>query len=544
MRAAYHSAVLRWPYHAEALIIGDGRVYHDAARRILHGNPWGVPVSYQDPLYPALLALMVRLTASDLAGPLIVQHTLGLASAALAWVIARRMAGPLAGLVAAAFAALSPVAIYYEGLIEKSTPGIFIFALAVWFLASGLGQGRAGRIAGAGAALALVSLLRGNALLVLPVASLAILLTYPRALPAGRGILALVIGVAVVFIPAMARNRMISGSWALTAGQGGANFWVGNNPGNATGTFRPPPFLRADPALEEIDWRVEAERRTSGSLSRDEVSRFWFREGLRFWKDQPWAALWNTLRKARWYFSAYELPDTQAYPFFRDHFRILRLPLPGMGPIVALALAGMLFSLAAWRARSAEFWLFVGYATSVILFFVLGRYRVVALSLFAAFAGVAIATLADWVRRREMRKLAGAAAVLVIAFGVAYRARPRERYVFPRLNIALALWQEGRLEEAERFTREGLVINPRDVPSLELLGEIALERGDLSEANRALMKAIFIDPTRQSLQFAVIRLLERQGRKQQAVDLLRLMLRKDPFNETVRKELRALGSGP
>ena len=113
LRAVYLHAVLAWPYHREVLLVGDGAVYHDAARRILSGSPWGVPVSWQDPLYPTFLALVMKITGSDLAGPLAVQHALGIGSAWLAWAIARRMAGPAAGLFGAGLVALSPVPIYY-----------------------------------------------------------------------------------------------------------------------------------------------------------------------------------------------------------------------------------------------------------------------------------------------------------------------------------------------------------------------------------------------------------------------------------------------
>ncbi|OGP86056.1 MAG: hypothetical protein A2Y95_12965 [Deltaproteobacteria bacterium RBG_13_65_10] len=534
-RAAYFRALLHWPYHREALIVGDGRVYHDAALRILAGSPWGVPVSWQDPLYPTFLALVMKLTGSDLSGPLLVQHGLGLAAAVLAWVIGRRMAGPVAGLVAAGFVALSPVAVYYEGLLEKSAPGVFFFALAAWLLASGIATGSARRAAGAGAALALTALLRGNTLLVLPAAALAVAVARP-APRRGPVVLALAAGVALVFVPAIVRNHAIRGTWSLTAGQGGANFWDGNNPGNKTGTFWVPRFLRADPQFEEADWRVEAQRRTGGSLTSAEVSRFWFREGLRFWTESPAAAIRNTVRKALLFVSARELPDTQAFPFFRDHFAPLRLPLPGMGPIAALSLVGAAISLGVWRARAAELALFAGYAASVVLFFVLGRYRVITLALFAAFAGVAVAAMVEFARRRERTRFAVLVAALALALVPVWRARGPEQHVFPYLNIALTLHREGRDAEAERFVLEGLSVNPRDVPSLQLRGELALARGDTALAEQWLLRAFRLDPSLRPLQLDLVHLREKQGRPEEALALVEILLREDPFDSSVRAE--------
>jgi len=545
LRAVYLHAVLDWAYHREVLLVGDGAIYHDAARRILSGSPWGVPVSWQDPLYPTFLALVMKITGSDLAGPLLAQHALGLGSAWLAWAIARRMAGPLAGLIAAALAALSPVPIYYEGLIEKSAPGIFLFGLAAWLLASGLARGRAGQVAGSGIAMALTALLRGNALLVLPVAASAIVLARPRPIGAARALLAFAIGIALVFGPAVARNRVIAGSFALTAGQGGANFWVGNNAGNLSGTFWPPPFLRDDPRHEEFDWKAEAERRAGRMLEKGEVSRFWFREGLRTWVDAPGFAARNTLRKALLFVSAIELPDTQTLLFFRDRFAILRLPLPGMGPISALALVGVLLSLAAWRSRAAELALLAGYAGSVVLFFVLGRYRIVALPLLAAFAGVAVGGLVDLARRRYALGLAVTAAAVAFSAGVAYRARAPEHYAFAYFNLAFSLAQEGRYEEAAGPLQEGLALDPHSIAGGEIEARLAMAQDDLPRADAALDRALRRAPGRRSLRIALGRLRERQGRQAEAIAIFQKLGEEDPMDDLVRREMQALrAAGP
>ncbi len=544
LRAAYLRAALEWPWHREVLLVGDGAVYHDAARRILSGSPWGVPISWQDPLYPTFLALATKITGSDLAGPLAVQHALGVLSAWLAWAIARRMGGGVAGLVAAALAALSPVPIFYEGLVEKSAPGIFLFGLAAWGLGSGLARGSAGLLVASGIALALTALLRGNALLVIPAAALAILLARPRPISAVRALLAFTIGIGLVFGPTMSRNRVITGSLALTAGQGGANFWLGNQAGNRTGTFQPPRFLRDDPRFEESDWKAEAERRAGRMLEKGEVSRFWFEEGLRTWWQAPGFAVRNTVRKALLFVSAIELPDTQTFPFFRERFAILRLPLPGMGPICALAIVGAALSLGAWRARAPEIALLLGYAGSVTLFFVLGRYRVVALPLLAAFAGVAAGGIVEMARRRDVRALGAAVAALALSAGIAYRARAPERYAFPYFNLAFALSQQGRYEEAAGPLARGLTLDPHSIAGGELEARIAMARGDLPRADAALGRALARAPERWSLRVAQARLRARQGRREEAIAMLQKLSEEDPMNAQVRRELQALRATP
>lgn len=542
LRAAYLRSLLGWPYWRELVLSGDGRVYHLAALEILSGSPWGVPVSFQDPLYSLFLAGVMKLTGITPVGPLIVQAALGLLCALLAWAIARRVAGPAAGVVAAALVALSPVAVFHEGLLEKATLCMLLFTLAAWLLASGLARGRRARVAGAGAALAAAVLLRGNVLVVLPIALAIPIAARPRKVNAPAGVSLLLLGIAVVFGLAAFRNYDVFGDWTLAPGQVGPSFYIGNNPGNRTGTFMTWPWLRDDLRFEERDWRAEAQRRTGRLMSRGATSAFWLGEGLAFWRDHPGAAMKSFLRKGLLYLSEFDQPDTHPYLFFRRRFAPLRLPLPGMGPIVALSVLGLLASIPFWRARATEMALFLAYAASVVVFFVLGRFRLVALPLFAVFAGIAVAALVDLAGRRSFLKLSAAAAVLLAAFLVTQRGEYPEVYEWPLFNVAVRLMEQGRFEEARPLVEEGLAAHPDSAIGLELRGELALEAGDLETADRALERAAAYAPDRHSVKMALARLRDREGKKDEAMALLEEMLRADPFDAEARRardEMRA-----
>lgn len=57
-----------------------------------------------------------------------------------------------------------------------------------------------------------------------------------------------------------------------------------------------------------------------------------------------------------------------------------------------------------------------------------------------------------------------------------------------------SLLQQGRLDEAERAARQSLQHQPRDVEALNVLGLIALRRGQLTHAQQLLESSISIDP--------------------------------------------------
>ena len=59
---------------------------------------------------------------------------------------------------------------------------------------------------------------------------------------------------------------------------------------------------------------------------------------------------------------------------------------------------------------------------------------------------------------------------------------------------AQTLLQQGRLDDAERAARQSLQAQPRDVASLNVLGLIALRRGQLPRAQQLLESSIDIDP--------------------------------------------------
>lgn len=60
---------------------------------------------------------------------------------------------------------------------------------------------------------------------------------------------------------------------------------------------------------------------------------------------------------------------------------------------------------------------------------------------------------------------------------------------------AQTLLQQGRLDDAERVARQSLQHHPRDAESLNVLGLIALRRGQLPRAEQLLESSIAIDPS-------------------------------------------------
>jgi predicted membrane-bound mannosyltransferase len=109
-----------------SVLIGDGQQYDAWAQRIAAGDWLGSGVFYQAPLYPYLLGVVFAVAGHSLLAVRLVQAVLGAVSCALLGVAGRRFVGARAGLVAGAMLALYPPAIFFDGLIQKSSLDLFL----------------------------------------------------------------------------------------------------------------------------------------------------------------------------------------------------------------------------------------------------------------------------------------------------------------------------------------------------------------------------------------------------------------------------------
>ena len=104
-----------------ALLMGDSHGYDEWARRIAAGDWFGTEVFYQAPLYPYLLAVVFKLAGNSLFIVRLLQTALGTASCLLLAHAGRRFFNERVGLVAGWFLAVVQPAIFFDGLIQRSS---------------------------------------------------------------------------------------------------------------------------------------------------------------------------------------------------------------------------------------------------------------------------------------------------------------------------------------------------------------------------------------------------------------------------------------
>lgn len=242
----------------------------------------------------------------------------------------------------------------------------------------------------AGVMLGLSALARSNILLFLPLILLWMLLTFPgKSSPKIGWYLVVCTAMALTIAPVTIRNYFASykHQFVLTTSGGGMNLWIGNNP-SASGNFG------FDGGLLET---TRARMRATGTTFGDEV--------FHFIRTSPKEYLQLEYEKLQMIWRGYEISNLIPYYIFRPASRILRLPLINFVVIGPLSLVGMLLALKRWQTCSLLYAYVVVQVATMLLFFVLARYRLVMVPVVTIFAAYTIWELVQAGRKQQWRRL-------------------------------------------------------------------------------------------------------------------------------------------
>ena len=587
----------------------DPKMYDEWAQRIAAGRLLSDAPFFLDPLYPYFVGAIYAVAGRSLLAVAAVQAVLGALAAPLVFDAARPWLPRPVPRVAGIAAALYLPAVFFGTVLMKPTLALFLVALMLWLLSRAMLAGRPVDWAVAGAALGVVGLARGTALGTVPALALAAALELRGD---GRGrtlarVASFLAGVLVATIPTLAHNFAVSGELIPTTTNWGQIYFIGNNPDNANGRFMELPFVRSEPVHEQEDFKREAERRAGRTLTHREVSGFWFAESARWIRAHPgdWARLqWKKLRV---FWGGYETPASLDYYFYRRSAPVLRLPIPGFEVLGPFALLGTLLALRrrGWPQLVAVYALAL--SISVVAFFVLTRFRLLAAPALYVLAALAAVELAGAVRaaiggRARMRALALAALLLAaFAFVNLPVQAPRDYWTYrladaiglptrlettakahfnlgvtcaaladgaadpaatlrqaeQELRAALAeeerpetlvelgkvLAREGRDDDAIPVYEQALALAPYDWRARHTLGLLHLRGGRPREAEAAFAEALRLAPRHAANAVRLGEALLAQGRAGEAAEAFRYALRIDPDDRAARDGLARASGG-
>jgi tetratricopeptide (TPR) repeat protein len=519
-------------------LMGDARAYDQWAVRLASGDWIGRDVFYQSPLYPYALGVVYAAVGRDLVVVRVIQALLGAASCVLLARATASFVSRRAGIVAGFILALYAPAIFLDGLIQKSVLDVFLVCTALWIL-SGLATGgdapghsdgrtafgwRGRPIVWAGAlgvVCGALMLTRENAL-VLAAVLLVWLIASGVGDPRRRVALPLVFvaGLACALAPVTARNWMVGGGLAITTAQFGPNLYIGNN-ANADGSYMALREGRGDPAFEREDATAIAERSVGRPLSPGDVSGFWRDRALDFIRAQPgpWLAL--TGRKVMLFLNDAELIDTEAQESHAQWSWPLRLTsgIGRFGVLLPLAAFGLIVLGPLSPALRLVLALAVGYVASVVVFFVVARYRYPLIPLLIVFAAAGFTTTRTLATAGSWRRFAAAGIPLALAACTFWPTlSSAEMRAITETNLGAARQKERRYDEAIHHYRRAIADNPHYAPAHNNLGVALRELGRLDDAAVAYREALSLQPDFKEVHYNLGTVLLEQGQTAAALD--------------------------
>ena len=497
VRVIYQLQLSATPFFSQVCL--DPEYYHKWALSIVKNGLFYKSVFWGNPLYPYFLAGVYLICGVRFLIIRLIQHCMGVLTCVLVYRIGARWFSKPVGIVGCILLAFYPATIFYEGSLVIATLALLLHTLAIWMIAEWNKKYHGWRWLVIGILFGLAYTARGSGIVfAVPVW----IFLYLKEFSLRKRVLQIglyCVGICIAILPFSLHNYFVGGQWALTTSHWGETFYVGNNLG-ANGGNTQPEFVRAGPFTEHEDFRLEAQKRTGREMSLEESSEYWFGQAGAFIKKYPVRFLKLLLLKSFYFVQGFERPDNINIYFLRDKLNILRFPLIPYGVIIALALWGMGWSVFHSKRRSHKLllMLYVFYAVSVVLFFITSRYRVPVISIAVLFAGYALVTMGNLLKKRKI-KFFISAVLMILSVGIVLNVCGSKN-----LNIVIECNRIGTLynktaqpEKAYTWYKRAYRLDSSDALTKYNLGIVARELNRHEEAvtwfKRALIRNRFPD---------------------------------------------------
>jgi tetratricopeptide (TPR) repeat protein len=357
------------------------------------------------------------------------------------------------------------------------------------------------------------------------------------------------VGVLLVLLPVAARNYSVAGGWYLTTSQFGSNLYIGNHPG-AHGSYVALREGRGSPEYERLDATELAEADSGRRLIPSEVSGYWTAKTLAYIESQPGDWLRLLGRKARLLVSSTEIVDTESQESHAEYSWPLRVlgPLWHFGLLLPLAIVGA----AVWWPDRRRVWplyaLTAVYAASVVLFFVVARYRLPLVPIIIVFAALGAVTLVESLTRAAPKAALRPGiriAIVIATLGGILANWPlhtaASQQAITENNLGTALQEEGRPEEAIDRYKRALALQSDYTPAMNNLGTALRAAGRVDEAVAVYDDAVRANAGGATLQLNRGNALMAQGKMEEAIAAFRQAVALDPNSAHARDALaRAL----
>ncbi|MCD4749999.1 MAG: glycosyltransferase family 39 protein [Thermoanaerobaculales bacterium] len=466
------------------------------------------------PGYAFVLAGIFRLVGGEALGLRVVQMGLGLVSVVLAWLIGRRLLGPVVGVVWAALMVLNWPLLYFQGGLNGAWLLVLLSLVLTVLLFRLAKQPNWPWAASAGAVLGLLALVRPNALLFAPVLVVWGWWVVRRRRLTNRfwpmAVAAAVVG-AVVLTPTALRNWRVEGTFALVSANGGLTLYHANNEdaaGFSTSCAGGLGVMSSPWVIPDFIARMEME--LGRDLTFGETSKIFGGRALAWMIDNPGREMVLIGRRAALFWGPDEVAHNHVVGADRAQSPLLRMIPVGFPTALGGALVGLAVLVVWWRRDAHSGFLrdkgtletLVALGLFVMTWFVsflpfsaASLYRVPVLPFLLLGSAVALVEVGRSIQRRR-RAFWGWLGALVVAVGLTHIPIVSAEVGMARwyYDRGLAWIYEAQPERAAESFRRALAENPSHAPAHNGVGKVLLESGDLAGALRHFSQAAALKP--------------------------------------------------
>jgi Tfp pilus assembly protein PilF len=455
-----------------ANFLSDASTYRLWASNIVAGSSYGGPAFPMGPLYPYFLAACLNLGFSFYS-VLFLQAVFGAAVVFNIYIVSNRLFGSKAGLISALMAAVYGPFVFYDGLLLSESLQLALMSVAlVLIIPPKAGEIRLIRYFAAGILIGLTALGRGT-ILIFPV--LLIMYWLFNSFKTGgkrrrryiRQSAVILVGIFCGILPATLHN-ISNGEYVPISSNFGINLYIGNNP-DANGSYQEPRGLNLS---SDFTGRQIAEKESGRQLKSSEVSKFWSGRAYGYIAEKPlefigglFAKLWLYL----WYFDIPQAESIQIHHRFSPVFWILP---SGYWFILITGILGMVLIKKNERGWLIIFLLLAGIGGGMI-FFVIGRFKLLGSMALLIFSGGAIYNIYRAVREKDKKNVMRISAVLVFTSLILFLPRPinrQSKIASAYDNVGISYYFKNQPDKAIRWYRKAVEVQPGHSGALNNIG--------------------------------------------------------------------------
>jgi tetratricopeptide (TPR) repeat protein len=502
--------------------IVDAEMYDQRAQEIASGEWIGHQIDYQSPLYAYMLGVLYTIGGHSYLLVYVVQALLGLVGLFLIFLLGKTVFNETVAIIAVMMALLYGPFVFYESKLLMTTVATCLnLCLLLWLLRALHSPSTLKWLLG-GLLLGVTVLIRGNMLFFLPFVLIWLYLIGGKSRPTfTRRAGAVLVGTMIAIAPVTLRNYFVGKDFVPIAAHTGITFFMGNNP-EATGTYTKVAGLSGIIRHQQEEERRMAEEALGRKLKPSEISAYWYKRGIRFILSQPLQYLRLELKKVLLLLNTLELANNYNFDLERRLVPVLWLmPLP-YALISSLALIGIVWGIRHNKGTMLLALFAAAYGISLLVFFVLSRYRIPVVPVLILFASYAGYVMVRAIRKRHLKKVVvGSVALILLLILTTYPFQEKKEMLGEAYATVGNVYAEKRMyQPALRSYHQALQLNPSLATAYNNMGNVYFTLNQLDQAEAAYTKAIELDSSHHKAYYNLSMISKTRGSFQRVIDIL------------------------